>query len=218
MDENWQVKLEAFRAWFTSNGGHIHKDVQLTYTTAKGVHFLLNPNATKLPPGTCLISCPHSLTLSALNADGRFALFPPGGPRKDSFAGGSAMGGFPSSLKEQAPIASCMGTAWLCIQHALYEQSFWAPYIGVLPRLTPDGAADTSDSPVSDRGLGEIDIPILWSDDEREWFKSSPLDKGTSDREALVHGECGEWLGLVSSWARQHGLEIDKSVAHPTSN
>ncbi|KAL8696113.1 MAG: hypothetical protein Q9224_002964 [Gallowayella concinna] len=111
MDE----KLQAFQLWFLQHGGSFGEHVELHYEPSRGFHLRLSQNST-LNPTSCIVSCPHSLTLSCYNTH--------------SFA--NEFGHDPAG--DSDPISSWnLLRFFLVEQYQLKGQSFWHPYICTLP-------------------------------------------------------------------------------------
>ncbi|KAL8815037.1 MAG: hypothetical protein Q9223_005792 [Gallowayella weberi] len=108
-------KLQAFRHWFLEHGGTFGEHVELHYKPARGSHLRLSQKST-LSAGSCIISCPHSLTLSCYNAHS-FA---------DEF--GHDPAGDANSISSWN-----LFRFFLVEQYQLKNESFWQPYICTLP-------------------------------------------------------------------------------------
>ena len=102
---------EALETWLRSHGAYIHPSIRIVSSKEAGIH----ARATApIPPGTTIISMPHSLALSPLNAlvDDSFPVF-----RKQKHR-----------FKVEA-----IGFFYLMSQYINREESFWKPYLDALP-------------------------------------------------------------------------------------
>ena len=101
--------------WFTRNGGYLHSSVEVVYSDAFG-HHLQVKQGSALVPGDEIVSCPHSLTLSVLNAE-------------------NTNPSWPKLLDIPADRAAEILTRFFLIEEFLMQEaSFWWPYIRMLPQ------------------------------------------------------------------------------------
>ena len=104
-----------FVEWFTKNGGYLHPSVEVVYSDAFG-HYFQVKQGSELSPGDEVVSCPHSLTISVLDAE-------------------SASPSWPKLLDISADRAAEILTRFFLIEEFLMqESSFWWPYIRMLPQ------------------------------------------------------------------------------------
>ncbi|KAI5197204.1 SET domain-containing protein [Aureobasidium subglaciale] len=111
--------MEAFENWFRSNGGYLHPAVHLAHDEDQGSHF----RATAvIEPGTHVLTVPHSLSMSNLNAqvDDDFPVF-----------------------RTHAHKFTVEGLSffYLMAQWLNKDKSFWKPYLDILP--TPEQGFET---------------------------------------------------------------------------
>lgn len=129
-------------SWATSHGAHIHPSVSIVATEKHGLSFQVGSSSTATQPGDTIISLPSSLTLSYLDAlHGRTS--------------------FPEKFIAQTP-PHVVGRFVLIEQYLIGEESFWAPYVGLLPQ--PDGL--------------EWALPPFWPSDEVDLFEGTNVEVG----------------------------------------
>jgi hypothetical protein len=196
-----RLALQAFKTWFAANHGFIHPDLDFTYAPEAGVTLhVKSSHVGTFPRNTLAISCPHELSLSALNS-GR-----PNGETWPASRAGHAKDAvvleLPENLRRQAR-PQFVAAVWVAVQYLLGEKSAWWPYFEVLPGVPTDHAEQ-----MPERGLGELDTPMWWSSEERAWLNGTNLAKGITDLEAVWNSEWVVWGGSVEVWGRSVGLEV----------
>lgn len=198
-----ETRLEAFKSWFTANGGYIHPLAELAADPARGVHLRVrqsgqqklasNGAAKSIPKGTKIISCPHSLSLSALNARD----YPPLFPIRPTDATSLAINLPKQFLQEARP--QCVAAVLLYAQSVSSKESFWKEYLDVLP------SAPSVDEDAA--GL-ELDSPLWWDEEELSWIQGTNLGKGRQDLMNVWRGEWERWKPVVSEWTGGLGWEM----------
>lgn len=106
---------EDFKAWFLSHGGTFHADTEIV-SSSHGF-FIRVRDKRGLLPGAQVVSCPHSLVISWLNAV------------RDPF-----LGQFDRHSASQFINQLVITRIFLMKQFLLREQSLWWPYIRMLPQ------------------------------------------------------------------------------------
>nr|POE74652.1 ribosomal lysine n-methyltransferase set10 [Quercus suber] len=103
-------------AWLRSNGGRLDSSLSIAHSAAAGLHWRANA---PIPAGTSLITVPHSLALSYLNAlvDDAYPIF--------------------RNQRHRLKIEN-IGFFYLMVQYVNREQSFWRPYLDSLPKPESD--------------------------------------------------------------------------------
>jgi hypothetical protein len=111
--------MDTLERWLTDNGGYLHPSVRLARDTEQGLHF---QTTTAIEPGTRVLTVPHQLAMSHLNAqvDDKFPVF---GSHAKSFT------------------VEALGFFYLMAQWLHKDTSFWKPYLDTLP--SPDQGFDT---------------------------------------------------------------------------
>jgi len=193
-----QKRLADFNQWFTSNGGFTHSAVEFAYSETKGVH--LRVTEYTIPPGTLILSCPHTLTLSALNPARicqKFHDWPKNQPSSGTVNTGEPS--FPTSfLTEARP--QCVAAFFLCYQLLLREDSHWCSYISCLPG--PPALSEEKRARLGFfEGLGELDTPVDWkSAKEQQWLRGTAVYQGAIALEDLWEAEWKEWNSTMNLW------------------
>ncbi len=183
-----QHRLDAFASWFSSSEGFIHPSVELVHSAVEGVHLSIKSSiSAPIFSDTCIIRCPHSLTLSALNVIDVAPLFP---ARDNTTA-------FPRNLlneaRPQSVAALCLALHW--IQR---DRSWWAAYLKCLPG-PPHVEWD---------GIGVIDTPLWWPHEERAWIAGTNLERGADALEALWRQEWGSFGTTMVEWGNERGVAL----------
>ncbi|KAF2674282.1 SET domain-containing protein [Microthyrium microscopicum] len=114
------VSASRLLEWFKKNGGSVHENLALTFSSEYGYLFTADKSLEK--EATACV-CPFSLTLSYLNC----LPSPPTGI--ESHAESSVCSSLIGKLKPNA-----VGTFLLAEQRTKGAESFWFPYIDALPR------------------------------------------------------------------------------------
>lgn len=109
-----EQNMDALEWWFTDNGGFFHPSVVLASDALHGTHFRAQG---PIQPGTHVLTVPHHLALSHLNAlvDDDFPVF---------------------KTHAKAFTVEALTFFYLMAQWINKEKSFWEPYLDNLP--TPE--------------------------------------------------------------------------------
>jgi hypothetical protein len=111
-------RMEKLFEWFRENGGQLHPSIKLEHNVEYGYHFV---SASGMVEEELACKCPFSLTLSPLNVLGG----PSGGkPVEDSVC---------KYLFSAKLGLNVIGGFFLAEQYLKGEDSFWSPYISLLP-------------------------------------------------------------------------------------
>lgn len=104
-------KMEALEKWFKDNGGYLNSSVHLSSDERLGAHFRC---VSDIPAGTHILTVPHHLAISNLNAqvDDAFPVF---------------------KEKAKSFTVEALTFFYLCAQYINKETSFWKPYLETLP-------------------------------------------------------------------------------------
>ena len=165
--------LQALRAWTISNGGTCHPDTEFALDSEAGSFLRVKSDSRGIPPKSTAITCPHSLTISHLNALDVFP-FQCHGPT------------FPQSFIKHASIHT-IDVFFLCQQYLLGKKSYWWPYIRTLP------------GPVDREALK---TPLWYNEEDRKWLSGTNMEKGYMDREKEWKERWREGIELlkIASW------------------
>lgn len=156
--------------WALSCQTTLHPGVEIYQDPVTGFSF----RATKdLPPSTKVVSCSYQTTLSYLNAISASSLF----PNHDSVP-------FPpefiEALKEDDP--NIIGHFFLVQQFLMSEESFWWPYIKILPQ------------PGEPERLG---IPIWWPEADRRFLDGTNAAPPIKKRGEMWKREWAKGIALL---------------------
>lgn len=128
--------LERFLVWFKNHGGYLHQGLVVSYDESDGICVRRSPLPAKyehdLQQGDPVIRCPHSLSMSSMNAVNA------------GFQRGQRLDFPEKALKDGGP--RLLGAAYLCVQRLLGQESFWYHYLNILPR--PRGGSYASGKPM----------------------------------------------------------------------
>lgn len=113
------ITMEALEEWFKANGGFLHPAVHLAQDEEHGSHFRATA---AIEPGTHVLTVPHHLALSNLNAqvDDDFPIF---------------------RTHAKSFTVEALSFFYLMAQWINKDKSFWKPYLNTLP--TPEQGFET---------------------------------------------------------------------------
>lgn len=164
--------VEELLLWASCLDTSLHPDVEIYQDPTTGLSFrALN----ELSPDTRLVNCSYTATLSYLNA-----VDAPGFPRNTNVS-------FPRQFLDTLDFKdpNIIGHFFLMQQHLLGEESFWWPYIRLLPQ---------PDQPSS--------IPALWPEEDQRYLDGTNAEPAIKKRTALWDEEWTKGMVLL-----QHGFE-----------
>ncbi|KAL8711254.1 MAG: hypothetical protein Q9225_007157 [Loekoesia sp. 1 TL-2023] len=158
-------KLEVFRQWFLDGGGRLGEHVELRKDSNHNAHLRV-AEGYGLKPGSCIVSCPHALTLSDFNA-------------RDAM--NSPLNDICFAAFEDANAVSSVSLLrfFLIEQLHLGTMSFWWPYIDILP------------DPFSEYSF---DTPLYYSEDDLKWIHGTSLEHSTRKIEGLWRDDYAQGL------------------------
>lgn len=210
-----KTALAAFKTWFSSVGGFINPACELIYTAHAGVTLRVKKDYVGVfPAGEVAISCPHGVSLSALNAAD---LAPWAGLHTTHDTSRRLEAQENSNVKPLLALPTniirnarpqFVAAVWIAVQYLLGDESPWKPYFSILPGLPHDDENNAGDIGTK-RGLGELDTPLWWSRGERLWLQGTNLAKGIADLEEVWDEEWKKWEGVIGEWGRSRGLVIE---------
>ncbi|CAO1604697.1 hypothetical protein XANCAGTX0491_008241 [Xanthoria calcicola] len=179
-----ESKMEDFQTWFLRHGGFFGEHVELAYRPLRGLHLRMSPES-NLKPTSCIVSCPHALSLSSLDARAD--------PDPFTHQFGHDAAGDPSPLSSLNLLRY-----FLVEQYQLGPESFWWPYIHTLPHPSADYPFDT---------------PLYYDDHDQKWLQGTSLAHSTTlidrtwrDEHAqglrrLRHGNYDRYPWEIYKWA-----------------
>lgn len=145
--------------WFGENGGHLNETIELLHSLEYGYHYVAASRP--INPKETVCTCPFSLTLSHLN------VIPasPAGVRNYS------LDSICSKLIDNPRIdMSTIGILFLAEQRLKGRDSFWFPYIQLLPTET------------------EMSTPLWFKGEELVYLKGTNLFSNDTRREQTSIG------------------------------
>jgi hypothetical protein len=146
--------LQELGAWAISHGGTVHPDAEFAMTPESGSFLRAKGNGPGISVKSKAITCPHSITVSHLNAL-NILPFKSHGPQ------------FPQSFLKCSTIHT-IDVFFLCQQYLLGDKSFWRPYIRTLPQPHDKDSLDT---------------PLWYNEEDKRWLLGTNMEKGYMDRE-----------------------------------
>lgn len=178
-------KIELFKQWFLNGGGKFGEYVELLQIAEHNISLRVARGQT-LDPGSCIVTCPHALTLSDVNArEGN-------SPFVDCFL---------SSTREGVTAISGLNLfrMFLIEQWHLKTESFWWPYLAILPDPSLKYPFDT---------------PLYYSADDVRWIHGTSLENSTRRIEDLWRDEHAKALEALPPDARnRYSWELYKWAA-----
>lgn len=186
-------QLIIFSAWFKRHGGYIHPATELVHSFDQGLHLRRIPVTSEgltLPRGTRIISCPHSLTISAYGICGLTdKVF------RGWYEDHATVPALDADLLASAPRPQSLAAVSLCYQLDRGAKGDYEPYLNLLPRVRS--------------GLIDVNLPLWWSKEETSWVAGSPLTKGLEVLEDMWKQDWHSWGMGVATWAASKGWCLD---------
>jgi len=174
--------IQALAGWAQEHGTSLAPDVEVYQDPVTGLSFRARQN---IPPGTKMVDCSFRTTLSYLNTielcssfQTRSLPFPPE---------------FIDCLNADDP--NIIGHFFLMQQYLLGQESFWWPYIRLLPQ------------PNSPESLG---LPVWWPETDFEFLNGTNAEPPVKKRKALWEEEWKQGIALLGSGFEYH----DKYTYH----
>lgn len=169
-------KRRALLEWFEAHGGTMAEHIELGHEPSQGLYLAVRAGH-DLSPGICIVSCPKVLTLSYLNA------------LSSDFSNGHNFA-FPVNFTKNVD-PHVVVRFFLMEQYLLGIESFWWPYIDLLP---------SPDQPES------LNTPMWYSEIDTLWIRGTNLEQAVQDRQR-------RWRGEYEDGLRQLLLEHEKSYS-----
>lgn len=164
--------ITALTTWFVNCGGWIHPSVHIVHQSPPlGYSLRVRDNHT-VPAGSRVISCPHTSTISVLDLD-------------------QALPPWPADFQSQWENSPDVLTRFFLMEQRLQgQQSFWEPYLRMLP------------------GPEEMHTPIWYDEDDCAWIEGTNLAGARLARLAGWKREFDVSMKLLESWADDGGLRL----------
>ena len=169
--------VDRLKAWFLRHGGRIHQSLIITHDETVGYYLRLRP-ACELPKifTKDLVFCPMKLSLSVRNVDD------PGSCWPEQFL----------ARFSDAPEVT---TRFLLMrQYRLGEDSFWWPYIDMLPKPEHDLNIEPP-----------FDTPLWFDEDDLVWLEGTNLGAARRLREEAWKEEFNEGMALLTAYSQWGG-------------
>ena len=151
--------------WLQKAGGSLHPAVEIVYTDYPVGYSLRVREGHHLPAGSQVVACPNSLVLSVLSID----------PGSHLWCGKSG------PCHDQLP--EVLTRFHLMEEFLKGEESFWHPYIQMLPQP----------------GQYSFDTPLYYDEGDRDWIRGTNLEGATVAREEQWRQEYMHFSDLVAS-------------------
>ncbi|KAM0335018.1 hypothetical protein ACHAQA_000052 [Verticillium albo-atrum] len=165
--------MEALVSWAKAHGGELHPSVEIFNDTNTGNSFRVRAGQ-KLSPGDTIVTCSLDLTLSYLNT---LDLTTHGHVSHD------VSPPLPQELLDGVP-PHVIARFFLVKQYLLGSESFWYPYISMLPQ--PDHLSSWS-------------LPPLWPSDDIELLDDTNIHTAVSEIKARLKTEYKQATPLLKS-------------------
>lgn len=174
--------------WFRQHDGHLHEALETRHSPEYGYHFI--PKTRSLGPTEALCKCPFSLTISHLNILSK----PPAGIHNCSHETICSKL-IPNARIQKSTVASFS----LAEQRLKGEESFWFPYIRVLPTE------------------GQMSTPLWFQEDELVYLKGTNLvSNETPSLGRLPWASRKGFIGGSGSWVlRSSGVRACLRMSLP---
>ena len=143
-------RLQAFEEWFVANGGYINPSAEVSHSEL-GNYVSVRPKSNTLEPGSTIVSCPRTLTISFANV---------------------RLSPVFSTMILNVGIESIdrivLTRLFLMEQYLLGKESFWWPYLQILPQPDNNHAFHT---------------PLWYEAEDLLWLQGTNLGKATVARQ-----------------------------------
>ena len=204
MPDQVETRLQTFTQWFIQEGGYLHPAVEFAFNQLDGVHLRCKnlssddvPETEILPAGVKVITCPHGLTLSALDTSSISSALGISSDRKN--AAGIEL---PLETAQAVPRQQSLAAVWLCVQSLLGPDSFWKHYLDLLP-IVDLGQNSTNILPCQ-----SLDLPIFWTAEEKSYLDGSPLQRGSNDLESTWKTDFEKWRKCFENLKNESEIDI----------
>ena len=169
-----RFKINRLQGWFVEHGGRIHKSLKIIHDDTAGYHLRLHAGQelSDVSPND-LVFCPLRLSVSVANVKG---------------TGSNWLESFLTRFHDAPEVI----TRFLLIeQYRLGEDSFWWPYLDMLPK-----PADHQHSEPP------FDTPLWFGEDDCIWLGGTNLSAARRLREEAWKREFEEGMALLSAGSK----------------
>lgn len=166
-EEDILSKRQVLLGWFEAHGGTIAGQIELSHRPSQGLYLAVKAGH-DLSSGNCIVSCPKVLTLSYLNA------------LSSDFSNSQNLA-FPVNFTKNVE-PHVVVRFFLMEQYLLGKESFWWPYIDLLP--SPDAGES-------------LNTPMWYSEVDAFWIRGTNLEQAVQDRERSWRAEYEDGLRQV---------------------
>ena len=155
--------LDEFNVWFVLGGGIIHPSAAIIFTSS-GMALQVKQDSAPIEPGSTIVSSPHTLSLSYANAKLSHSLQP--------------------LVKAGLDVINqvILLRFFLIEQYLLKHNSFWWPYLQILPYPGDKDALKT---------------PLWYDEEDFEWIAGTNLGKATLTRKTAWRQEYTRAMELL---------------------
>ena len=155
--------------WASRNEAIIHPSLRFVQTESHGVECVVGEECESIKPGEVFMRIPYKLSFSYWNAVSA--------GKPESCYHHHESPSLPKQFLESSTDHETVTAVFLVQQYLLGEESFWYPYIQVLPR--PDDLQDSA-------------IPLLWSDKDLTYLRGTYLEDEVPKKR----------IDLLSRWSK----------------
>ncbi|KAJ9191318.1 hypothetical protein DTO164E3_6136 [Paecilomyces variotii] len=144
--------------WANNNGAFIHPSCEFHAAPGGGGTLSVKIDGQVIEPQSIFLRMPYCLSLSYLNAISA-------GKERSHYVPRSKP--LPDALLQSTADHDTIGNIFLMQQYILGSESFWYPYIQVLPQ--PDDSSQPA-------------IPLVWHDEDISWLRGTHLEEAVKSR------------------------------------
>ncbi|UPL00417.1 hypothetical protein LCI18_011351 [Fusarium solani-melongenae] len=180
-----EKKYEMFLEWARHNGAYFHPSLRFIVTPNRGAEVLVTDQP--IPPFETLFKVPYGISLSYFNAVSAGIPGSPYLPHSEPL---------PEGYLQSTSDHDTINAIFLVQQYLLGEQSFWHPYIQILPQ--PDATKDSA-------------IPLLWSEKDLLWLRGTFLEEAVAKQKTDHVKRWTEAMEIIQKYgwdASQFTLEL----------
>ena len=167
-------RIETLYTWFAKNGGKLHESVRVALTPSHGYQLRVRHDQ-KISRDSLIVACPHHLTISVMDLEWA----------KDPWPAV-----FKSHWKHHPEVLTRF---FIMEQYLEKEESFWWPYIALLPQ------PDQED---------QMNTPMWYHELDLIWIKGTNLDGSRISRSSAWRRQYEESISLLKQHDSKRGAKI----------